>query len=98
MRRVTLAGLAALGALLLAIPSAFATVRSSLRQTRGVTAKSIKIGGTFPLTRAGGRYAPIPLGMKAYFSYINARRGPDGKRGVFGARSSASTTTTATTR
>ena len=22
--------------------------------------------------------------MKAYFSYINARRGPDGKRGVYG--------------
>ena len=29
-------------------------------------------------------YSPIPLGMKAYFSYINARRGPDGKRGVLG--------------
>ena len=26
----------------------------------------------------------IPPSMKAYFSYINSRKGPDGKRGVFG--------------
>jgi branched-chain amino acid transport system substrate-binding protein len=50
----------------------------------GVTAKSITIGGTFPLTGAAAAYAPIALGMKAYFSFINARRGPDGKRGVYG--------------
>jgi branched-chain amino acid transport system substrate-binding protein len=53
-------------------------------QTPGVTAKTITIGGTFPLTGPAASYAPIPLGMKAYFSYINARRGPDGKRGVMG--------------
>jgi len=53
-------------------------------QTPGVTAKTIAIGGTFPLTGPAAAYAPIPLGMKAYFSYINARRGPDGKRGVMG--------------
>ena len=45
---------------------------------------SIKIGGTFPLTGPASSYAPIPQSMKAYFSYINARRGPDGKRGVYG--------------
>jgi branched-chain amino acid transport system substrate-binding protein len=56
----------------------------SAEQTPGVTAKSIVIGGTFPLTGPAASYAPIPLGMKAYFSYINARRGPDGKRGVMG--------------
>ena len=49
MRRVSLAGLAALGALLLAIPSAFA--KSDLvAADPGITANSIKIGGTFPLT------------------------------------------------
>ncbi len=53
-------------------------------QTPGVTAKSITIGGTFPLTGPAATYAPIPAGMKAYFAYINARRGPDGKRGVMG--------------
>jgi len=50
----------------------------------GVTDKTIVIGGTFPLTGPAAAYAPIPLGMKAYFSFINARRGPDGKRGVLG--------------
>ncbi len=53
-------------------------------QTPGVTAKTITLGGTFPLTGTAASYAPIPQGMKAYFSYINARRGPDGKRGVMG--------------
>ena len=42
------------------------------------------IGGTFPLTGNASSYAPIPAGMKAYFSYINARRGPDKKRGIGG--------------
>ena len=83
MRRVSLAGLALVGALLLAIPSAFA--KSDLvAADPGITASSIKIGGTFPLTGGASSYAPIPQAMKAYFSYINARRGPDGKRGVNG--------------
>ena len=83
MRRVSLAGLALVGALLLAIPSAFA--KSDLvAADPGITASSIKIGGTFPLTGPASSYAPIPQSMKAYFSYINARRGPDGKRGVYG--------------
>ncbi len=50
----------------------------------GVTAKTITIGGTFPLTGAASSYAPIPRGMAAYFSYVNARKGPDKKRGVGG--------------
>ena len=83
MRRVSLAGLALVGALLLAIPSAFA--KSDLvAADPGITASSIKIGGTFPLTGSASSYAPIPQSMKAYFSYINARKGPDGKRGVYG--------------
>ena len=83
MRRVSLAGLALVGALLLAIPSAFA--KSDLvAADPGITSTSIKIGGTFPLTGPASSYAPIPQSMKAYFSYINSRRGPDGKRGVYG--------------
>ena len=50
----------------------------------GVTAKDVVIGGTFPLSGPASTYAPIPVGMKAYFSYVNATRGPDGKRGVGG--------------
>jgi branched-chain amino acid transport system substrate-binding protein len=83
MRRVSLAGLAVLGALLLAIPSAFAK-SDVAAATPGVTARTITIGGSFPLTGPASSYAPIPQAMKAYFSYINSRRGPDGKRGVYG--------------
>jgi branched-chain amino acid transport system substrate-binding protein len=50
----------------------------------GITAKTITIGGTHPLTGPASLYATISTAMKAYFSYINARKGPDGKRGVYG--------------
>ena len=50
----------------------------------GITAKSVKIGGTFPLTGPASSYAPIPRGMTAYFSYLNARKGSDKKRGIGG--------------
>ena len=83
MRRFTLAGLALVGALLLAIPSAFAQSDVTAADP-GITARTITIGGSFPLTGPASSYAPIPAAMKAYFSYINARRGPDGKRGVYG--------------
>jgi branched-chain amino acid transport system substrate-binding protein len=49
-----------------------------------VTSKSIVVGGTFPLTGPAASYAPIALGMKAYFAWANARKGPDKKRGVMG--------------
>ncbi len=80
MRKLIACGVALVGALALTVPGAL----GGAEQTPGVTAKTITIGGTFPLTGPAAAYAPIPLGMKAYFSYINARRGPDGKRGVMG--------------
>jgi branched-chain amino acid transport system substrate-binding protein len=83
MRRVSLAGLAIIGVLLLAVPSAFAKA-DVVAATPGITAKQIVIGGSFPLTGPASSYAPIPQAMKAYFSHINARRGPDGKRGIYG--------------
>jgi branched-chain amino acid transport system substrate-binding protein len=52
--------------------------------TPGVTSRTIALGGTFPLSGPASLYAPIPRGMAAYFSFINSRRGPDGKRGVNG--------------
>jgi branched-chain amino acid transport system substrate-binding protein len=52
--------------------------------TPGVTKGQIVIGGTFPLSGVASLYAPIPRGMEAYFKYINARKGKDGKRGVGG--------------
>ena len=79
MRRVMILALVLVVAL--GITAASATTATT---ETGVTAKSITIGGTFPLTGPASLYATIPPAMKAYFSYINARRGPDGKRGVYG--------------
>jgi branched-chain amino acid transport system substrate-binding protein len=83
MRRVSLAGLALVAALLLAVPSAFAKPDVSAA-VPGLTSGQIVIGGTFPLSGPVASYGAIAVGMKAYFSHINARRGPDGKRGVYG--------------
>src|SRR3954469_4586412 len=50
----------------------------------GVTAHHFTIGGTFPLSGSASFYAPIPVGMKVYFTYRNTTRGADKKRGVGG--------------
>src|SRR5262249_52033587 len=50
----------------------------------GVTSHHFVIGGTFPLSGPASYYAPIPVGMKVYFTYINTRRGADHKRGIGG--------------
>jgi branched-chain amino acid transport system substrate-binding protein len=86
MRRLSLLGLALLGALALSIPGAFAKSDATTGGggTPGVTARSIKIGATFPLSGPASLYGTIPVAMKAYFSYVNSTRGPDGKRGVGG--------------
>src|SRR6476659_4985435 len=82
MRRVMLIAVALVAAL--GITASTATTATTAPTETGVTAKNIKIGGTFPLSGPASLYATIPAAMKAYFSYINARRGPDGKRGVYG--------------
>lgn len=80
MRKLMVFGAGLVAVLALSVPGAF----GGAAQTPGVTAKTVTIGGTFPLTGVAAAYAPIPVAMKAYFSYINARKGPDGKRGVGG--------------
>jgi branched-chain amino acid transport system substrate-binding protein len=85
VRKLIVCGIGLIAALALTVPGAL----GGATQTPGVTAKSITIGGTFPLTGPAAAYAPIPLGMKAYFSYVNARRAtkaedPARRRGVFG--------------
>jgi branched-chain amino acid transport system substrate-binding protein len=82
-----LAALAALAAIMaVSIPGAFARPDSGASPSAvpGVTSRSITIGGTFPLSGPASLYAPIPRGMAAYFSWVNSRRGQDGKRGVYG--------------
>ena len=79
MRKVVL--LVAALVVTLGVTASSATSASS---ETGITARTIVIGGSFPLTGPASPYAIIPTAMKAYFSYINARRGVDGKRGIYG--------------
>jgi branched-chain amino acid transport system substrate-binding protein len=46
----------------------------------GVTAKSILLEGTFPLSGPASGYAPIPVGMDAYFKYVNSKGGVNGRK------------------
>ena len=46
----------------------------------GVTASSIKIGGTFPLTGPASLYKTIPAAEKAYFDYVNDHGGVNGRK------------------
>jgi branched-chain amino acid transport system substrate-binding protein len=81
VRKLIACGVALVAALALLVPGAF----GGEAQAPGVTARSITVGGTFPLTGPAAAYARIPLGMRAYFAYVNATRtGPDKKRGVYG--------------
>lgn len=79
MRKVVVLAAALVAALGITASSA-----TSAATETGVTARTVTIGGTFPLTGPASLYAPIPAAMKAYFAYINSRKGPDGRRGVYG--------------
>jgi branched-chain amino acid transport system substrate-binding protein len=85
VRKLIVCAIGLVAALALTVPGAFGGAAA----TPGVTAKAVTIGGTFPLTGPAASYAPIPLGMKAYFSFVNARRAAKAddkarRRGVFG--------------
>jgi branched-chain amino acid transport system substrate-binding protein len=49
----------------------------------GVTQKSIKLGGTFPLSGIASIYAPIARGMETYFNWVNSRGGVRGRKIVW---------------
>jgi branched-chain amino acid transport system substrate-binding protein len=83
VRKLMVGAVALVAALAFTVSGALGGAEQS---TPGVTARTITIGGTFPLTGPAAAYAPIPLGMRAYFNYINNRRGPDGRMGVMGRR------------
>jgi branched-chain amino acid transport system substrate-binding protein len=76
MKRTFLLIVAALAASSAVVMTAGATSSA----TPGVTAKSILIEGTFPLSGPASGYAPIPAGMAAYFSYANAHGGVNGRQ------------------
>jgi branched-chain amino acid transport system substrate-binding protein len=76
MKRTFLLIVAALAASSAVVMTAGATSSA----TPGVTAKSILLEGTFPLSGPASGYAPIPVGMAAYFSYANAHGGVNGRQ------------------
>ena len=88
MNRALIALAAVLTALAVSIPGAFGRTQlnATASATPGVTASTITIGGTFPLSGPASLYAPIPRGMEAYFNWVNTRKGPDGKKGIRGRR------------
>ena len=73
-----------LGATLVVAATVCVTALAGSQATPGVTKTKFVIGATFPLSGPAAYYAPIPAGMKVYFTYINTRRGADHKRGVSG--------------
>jgi branched-chain amino acid transport system substrate-binding protein len=46
----------------------------------GVTAKTILIGGTFPFSGPAALYSAIPLAERAYFLYVDAHGGVNGRK------------------
>jgi branched-chain amino acid transport system substrate-binding protein len=50
------------------------------RTDPGVTANSISIGGTFPLTGVASLYKTIPAAEKAYYDYVNDHGGVNGRK------------------
>ena len=85
MKKLSLVLAALVAALLAAVPGAFARPDAA-EAVPGLSSRSVVIGTTLPLSGGpASLYARIGTGMRAYFSYINARRAKaDGKRGVYG--------------
>jgi branched-chain amino acid transport system substrate-binding protein len=50
------------------------------RADPGVTSTTITIGGTFPLTGVASLYKTIPAAEGAYFAYVNAHGGVNGRK------------------
>ena len=76
MKRVFLIVAAAIAVSAAVVMTAGATSNA----TPGVTGNSILLEGTFPLSGPASGYAPIPAGMAAYFSYVNAKGGVNGRK------------------
>src|SRR5438445_9111127 len=55
----------------IAVTAAFGAHRAD----PGISASTILIGGTFPLTGPASLYKTIPFAEKAYFDYINDTKG-----------------------
>lgn len=68
-------------ALITAGAMVLSTIPAQATETTGVTAKTIKLGISSPKTGSAGLvYGKVPGAMKAYFDYINANGGVNGRK------------------
>ena len=72
--------IAALSAVAALAAVAASTAGGAVRADPGVTATSVKIGGTFPLTGFASLYKTIPAAEKAYYDYVNDHGGVNGRK------------------
>lgn len=72
MRRLSVAALVAL----VAATAAFAGTSAD----PGITPTSVLIGGTVPLSGEAAAFGSVAPGAKAYFDYVNARGGVNGRK------------------
>lgn len=71
--------LGAVAGLALFASVAATTAFGAHRADPGITNTSIHIGGTFPLTGVASAYKTIPAAESAYFAYVNAHGGVNGR-------------------
>jgi branched-chain amino acid transport system substrate-binding protein len=73
--------LACAAAALASIPAASARPAAGTTTSAdpGITAKTILLGGTSPLSGPASAYASVARGADAYFKYVNARGGVNGR-------------------
>ena len=57
-----------------------ATAGAAPRADPGVTATSVLLGGTVPLTGEAAAFGTVGPGAKAYFDYVNAKGGVNGRK------------------
>ncbi len=72
-----------LGALVAAVAVAGVAVSAAAgahRADPGITNTTISIGGTFPLTGVASLYKTIPAAEAAYYAYVNAHGGVNGRK------------------
>ncbi|MBV8478679.1 MAG: ABC transporter substrate-binding protein, partial [Actinobacteria bacterium] len=72
--------LAIVAGLAVATSIAATTASGAHQADPGITKTSIHIGGTFPLTGVASAYKTIPSAESAYFAYVNAHGGVNGRK------------------
>ncbi|MFE9020706.1 ABC transporter substrate-binding protein [Streptomyces sp. NPDC007808] len=53
------------------------------QQTTGITDKTVKLGGIYPLSGPASAYGTISTGVDTYFKHVNAKGGIDGRKVEF---------------